>query len=219
MKFKNILFDLDGTIIKSDPGVTRGVKLSLEALGIEVGDESKLLKFLGPPLYDSYKKYYNLDYSTYEKALDIFHEYYRSTGIFECSVYEGLEESFKRLIGAGANLFVATSKPEPEAKRVIEHFNLSKYFKFIGGSDGDHGGLRSTKTAVMEYVLSSAGLENKSDILMIGDRYHDIVGAKNIGVKSMSVLYGYGNEAEFKEYGTDFIVNTARDVADFIISI
>lgn len=217
MRFRDILFDLDGTIIKSDPGVTRGIELSLQALGIEVGDRNKLLKFLGPPLYDSYTKYYGLSEEQYEEALRIFHTYYRSQGIFECTVYEGLTESLERLQEAGARLFVATSKPEQEAKRIIEHFDIGKYFTFVGGSDGDRGGSRDNKTAVMEYVIKEGGIRDRKKALMIGDRYHDIVGAQNVGLQSMSVLYGYGNEEEFKEYRTDYIVKTTRELADFIL--
>lgn len=217
MKFKNILFDLDGTIIKSDMGVTKGVKLSLEAIGIEVGDESVLLKFLGPPLYESYKKYYAISDKQYEKALDVFHTYYRSKGIFECELYDGIELALANLKKAGARLFIATSKPEREARRVIEHFSLDKYFDFVGGSDGDHGTSRCTKTAVIEYVMASNNLNNKTEVLMVGDRFHDIEGAKNVKIACLSVLYGYGSLAEFKKYQTDYIVEKPNDIADFIL--
>ncbi len=217
MKFENILFDLDGTIIKSDRGVTIGIERSLKAIGVDVGDKSTLLKFLGPPMYESYTKYYNITDEEYSKALDVFHDYYRSKGIFECEIYAGIEKTFARLKEAGAKLYVATSKPEREARRIIEHFNLEKYFDFIGGSDGDHGTDRCTKTAVMEYVLDKVNIQDKSKVLMVGDRFHDIEGAKNLGVSCLSVLYGYGNLKEFEKYKTDYIVESTEDIADFII--
>ena len=133
MKQKHILFDLDGTIVRSDPGITRGVQKSLEHFGIYEEPEN-LKKFVGPPLVESYTKLYGLSLLQYEKALEIFHEYYRSTGIFECELYEGIEEMLK-VLSKDYRLYIATSKPEKEARRVIEHFGLDKYFTFVGGSD------------------------------------------------------------------------------------
>lgn len=218
MKYKNILFDLDGTIIKSESGVIKGLKLSLAYLGIEVKDEALLLKFLGPPLYDSYKKYFNLNDDEYVKALEVFRKYYLEKGIFDCTLYDGIQECLESLYQSGLKLFIATSKPETEARRIIEHFQLEKFFEFIGGADCDHNGERTTKTAVIEYVIDRAKITNRDSILMVGDRFHDIVGAKNANIASMSVLYGYGSEEEFLRYNTNYIVKSTNDIVDFIIN-
>ena len=213
MKQKHILFDLDGTIVRSDPGITRGVQKSLEHFGIYEEPEN-LKKFVGPPLVESYTKLYGLSLLQYEKALEIFHEYYRSTGIFECELYEGIEEMLK-VLSVEYRLYIATSKPEREARRVIEHFGLDKYFTFIGGSDGDFNTKRSTKAAVIEYVLKSNNIEDKTAAIMVGDKVHDIVGANTVGLKSIGILYGYGSMEEFDK--ANYIVRTVDDLREMFI--
>lgn len=213
MKQKHILFDLDGTIVRSDPGITRGVQKSLEHFGIYEELEN-LKKFVGPPLVESYTKLYGLSLLQYEKALEIFHEYYRSTGIFECELYEGIEEMLK-VLSVEYRLYIATSKPEREARRVIEHFGLDKYFTFVGGSDGDFNTKRSTKAAVIEYVLKSNNIEDKTAAIMVGDKVHDIVGANTVGLKSIGILYGYGSMGEFDK--ANYIVRTVDDLREMFI--
>lgn len=213
MKQKHILFDLDGTIVRSDPGITRGVQKSLEHFRIYEEPEN-LKKFVGPPLVESYTKLYGLSLLQYEKALEIFHEYYRSTGIFECELYEGIEEMLK-VLSVEYRLYIATSKPEREARRVIEHFGLDKYFTFIGGSDGDFNTKRSTKAAVIEYVLKSNNIEDKTAAIMVGDKVHDIVGANTVGLKSIGILYGYGSMEEFDK--ANYIVRTVDDLREMFI--
>lgn len=213
MKQKHILFDLDGTIVRSDPGITRGVQKSLENFGIYEEPEN-LKKFVGPPLVESYTKLYGLSLLQYEKALEIFHEYYRSVGIFECELYEGIEEMLK-VLSKDYRLYIATSKPEREARRVIEHFGLNKYFTFVGGSDGDFNTKRSTKAAVIEYVLKSNNIEDKTAAIMVGDKIHDIVGADTVGLKSIGILYGYGSMEEFDK--ANYIVRTVDDLREMFI--
>ena len=213
MKQKHILFDLDGTIVRSDPGITRGVQKSLEQFGIYEEPEN-LKKFVGPPLVESYTKLYGLSLLQYEKALEIFHEYYRRTGIFECELYEGIEEMLK-VLSVEYRLYIATSKPEREARRVIEHFGLDKYFTFIGGSDGDFNTKRSTKAAVIEYVLKSNNIEDKTAAIMVGDKVHDIVGANTVGLKSIGILYGYGSMEEFDK--ANYIVRNVDDLREMFI--
>ena len=213
MKQKHILFDLDGTIVRSDPGITRGVQKSVEHFGIYEEPEN-LKKFVGPPLVESYTKLYGLSLLQYEKALEIFHEYYRSTGIFECELYEGIEEMLK-VLSKDYRLYIATSKPEKEARRVIEHFGLDKYFTFVGGSDGDFNTKRSTKAAVIEYVLKSNNIEDKTAAIMVGDKVHDIVGANTVGLKSIGILYGYGSMEEFDK--ANYIVRNVDDLREMFI--
>ena len=185
MKQKHILFDLDGTIVRSDLGITKGVQKSLEHFGIyeELDD---LKKFVGPPMVESYTNFYGFSLEQYKEALDVFHDYYRTVGIFECELYDGIEEMLNNL-SKEYKLYVATSKPEREAKRVIEHFGLDKYFTFVGGSDGDFNTKRDTKTAVIEYVLETNKIMDRGFAIMVGDKSHDIVGAGNAGLKSIGV--------------------------------
>ena len=213
MKQKHILFDLDGTIVRSDLGITKGVQKSLEHFGIyeELDD---LKKFVGPPMVESYTNFYGFSLEQYKEALDVFHDYYRSVGIFECELYEGIEEMLDSL-SKEYKLYVATSKPEREAKRVIEHFGLDKYFTFVGGSDGDFNTKRATKTAVIEYVLETNKIMDRGFAIMVGDKSHDIVGAGNAGLKSIGVLYGYGDLEEFE--GANYIVKNVEDLRDMFL--
>ena len=213
MKQKHILFDLDGTIVRSDLGITKGVQKSLEHFGIyeELDD---LKKFVGPPMVESYTNFYGFSLEQYKEALDVFHDYYRSVGIFECELYEGIEEMLDSL-SKEYKLYVATSKPEREAKRVIEHFGLDKYFTFVGGSDGDFNTKRATKTAVIEYVLETNKIMDRDFAIMVGDKSHDIVGAGNAGLKSVGVLYGYGDLEEFE--GANYIVKNVEDLRDMFL--
>ena len=213
MKQKHILFDLDGTIVRSDLGITKGVQKSLEHFGIyeELDD---LKKFVGPPMVESYTNFYGFSLEQYKEALDVFHDYYRTVGIFECELYEGIEEMLESL-SKEYKLYVATSKPEREARRVIEHFGLDKYFTFVGGSDGDFNTKRATKTAVIEYVLETNKIMDRGFAIMVGDKSHDIVGAGNAGLKSIGVLYGYGGLEEFE--GANYIVKNVEDLRDMFL--
>jgi len=213
MKQKHILFDLDGTIVRSDLGITKGVQKSLEHFGIyeELDD---LKKFVGPPMVESYTNFYGFSLEQYKEALDVFHDYYRTVGIFECELYEGIEEMLESL-SKEYKLYVATSKPEREARRVIEHFGLDKYFTFVGGSDGDFNTKRATKTAVIEYVLETNKIMDRGFAIMVGDKSHDIVGAGNAGLKSIGVLYGYGSLEEFE--GANYIVKNVEDLRDMFL--
>ena len=213
MKQKHILFDLDGTIVRSDLGITKGVQKSLEHFGIyeELDD---LKKFVGPPMVESYTNFYGFSLEQYKEALDVFHDYYRTVGIFECELYEGIEEMLDSL-SKEYKLYVATSKPEREARRVIEHFGLDKYFTFVGGSDGDFNTKRATKTAVIDYVLETNKIMDRGFAIMVGDKSHDIVGAGNAGLKSVGVLYGYGDLEEFE--GANYIVKNVEDLRDMFL--
>ena len=213
MKQKHILFDLDGTIVRSDLGITKGVQKSLEHFGIyeELDD---LKKFVGPPMVESYTNFYGFSLEQYKEALDVCHDYYRTVGIFECELYEGIEEMLDSL-SKEYKLYVATSKPEREARRVIDHFGLDKYFTFVGGSDGDFNTKRATKTAVIEYVLETNKIMDRGFAIMVGDKSHDIVGAGNAGLKSVGVLYGYGDLEEFE--GANYIVKNVEDLRDMFL--
>ena len=213
MKQKHILFDLDGTIVRSDLGITKVVQKSLEHFGIyeELDD---LKKFVGPPMVESYTNFYGFSLEQYKEALDVFHDYYRTVGIFECELYDGIEEMLDSL-SKEYKLYLATSKPEREAKRVIEHFGLDKYFTFVGGSDGDFNTKRATKTAVIEYVLETNKIMDRGFAIMVGDKSHDIVGAGNAGLKSIGVLYGYGGLEEFE--GANYIVKNVEDLRDMFL--
>lgn len=214
-KYTTILFDLDGTIIDSGEGVTNSVVYALNKMGINVEDKATIKRFIGPPLVYSFKNFYGFDDEKALEAIEYYREHYTKKGILEGYIYDGVEELLARLKESGKRIVLATSKPEVYAKRILETFNLSKYFDFIAGASLDEVS-RNTKEAVLEYAIKEANIDTSSSI-MIGDRFYDIVGAREFGIPCIAVLYGYGNRAEFEKYGAELIAETTRDVADFLL--
>ena len=208
-------FDLDGTIIDSSPGITNSVMYALEKFGIEETEREKLYKFIGPPLTDSFARFYGFDDEKSWKAGEYYREYYQDTGIFECSVYLGFEKSLKALKAAGKRLFVATSKPEVYARRIIEHFDLDQYFEYVAGMELDGG--RGSKAEVIGYLIDTCRMQDKKRILMIGDREHDVLGAKQEGLDCMGALYGFGNREELEKAGAVYVAGTPEDIAGIIL--
>lgn len=215
MSYKYILLDLDGTVTDSAEGVINSVAYSLEKLGFPVEDKSTLMKFIGPPLTESFRDFYNFDESTIELGVQYYREYYTDTGIFENRLYDGIPHLLKTLKSNGKTVILATSKPEIYAKRILDRFDVSEYFDLIAGSTLDAE--RNTKTDVLKYALKEAGIKDLSTAVMVGDRKHDIIGAHDVGLECVTILYGYGNEEEFKEYGAEFIVGTVEDLEKFLI--
>lgn len=215
MEIKTVLFDLDGTLTDSGPGIIAGVQYALKKYGMEVDDISSLRCFIGPPLKEQFMKFCGFSEEEGARAVEHYREYYRDRGIFENEVYEGVPELLRELKDAGLTVIMATSKPETFAVTIAEHFEISRYFDFIGGSLMD--GRRTKKSEVIEYVLEGAGVTDRSTVLMIGDRDYDILGAKEAGVHSMGVLYGYGPREELEAAGADFLVERPEDALAYIL--
>ncbi|MBP8314826.1 HAD family hydrolase, partial [Clostridium neonatale] len=210
--FKYILFDLDGTITDSGEGITKAVQYALKHFGINVEDINELKKFVGPPLRDSYMKFYNFDEEKATEGIKVFREYYEEKGMFENSLYDGIVDVLKALKKSGKELIVATSKPEVHAKKILEHFNVDKYFTIIAGADFEE--TRVKKGDVIKYALDNFRntlndneVLNLSQVIMIGDREHDIIGAKENNIKAIGVLYGYGDVVELTQARASYIVS------------
>ena len=213
--FQYILFDLDGTLTDSAEGITKAVQYALKHFGIDVPDITDLNKFIGPPLKDSYKRYYGFDEEKAQEGLIKFREYYEDKGLFENKVYDGIEEVLKTLKENGKTLIVATSKPEVHAKTILEHFGLAKYFDFIGGADLEE--TRVKKGDVIKYALKEAGVDDFSKVIMIGDREHDIIGGKENNLKTIGVLYGFGDVVELTQARADYIAKEPKDILDILL--
>ena len=216
MSLEYILFDLDGTLTDPAIGITNAVMHALKKYGIAVSDRKELYKFIGPPLWDSFEKYCGFSKEEANTAVEYYREYYRDKGMFENQVYDGCEGLLKELKDNGKILIVATSKPEVFAEQILEHFGIAKYFTFIAGSTLD--GSRVKKGDVIRYALESCKIIDGSQAIMIGDREHDIIGAKETGLISIGVLFGYGSRAELEEAGADFIVSTIEDIGKVILA-
>lgn len=213
--YQYLLLDLDGTITDPMIGITRSVQYALSFFGIKVSNLEELCPFIGPPLIDSFKEFYHFTDEQTQIALKKYREYFSTKGIFENIVYDGIEEFLQSQINQGRKLMLATSKPEPFAKRILEHFKLDHYFSFVGGATLD--GTRSTKTDVIRYVLKTNQITDLSRVIMIGDRKHDIIGAKNNGITSIGVLYGYGDKTELQRAGADYIVADINELTTIIL--
>lgn len=208
-----LLFDLDGTLTDPMVGITSSVQYALEKFGIHVRYLKELIPFIGPPLAESFQKFYGFSKEDVEKAIQYYREYYAPKGIFENEVYEGIPEMLAHLTEAGFTLLVATSKPTVFARKVLKHFGMEDYFSFVGGSELD--GSRTKKAEVISYILKTCGIEAK-EAIMIGDRRHDIEGGKACGLESVGVLYGYGTEQELTEAGADHIIRTVAELEDYL---
>lgn len=216
INYEYILLDLDGTVTDPANGITNSVMYALKKYGIEVSDRSELYKFIGPPLWESFEKYYGFSKEEAKKAVECYREYYKDKGIYENLVNEGFEGLLKLLKANGKTLIVATSKPEVFAKQILEYFDIAKYFTFIAGGNLD--GTRVKKEEVIFYALESCNILEKSKVIMIGDREHDIIGAKKNSIHSMGVLFGYGDREELENAGADYIVETVSDIGRILIA-
>ena len=213
MSYDVILFDLDGTLTDSAEGIVNSVVHALEAKGIPYASKQELRRFVGPPLKDSFCEYCKFSEEEGADAVRIFREYFTKKGIYENEVYGGIHEMLGALYNEGFTLAVATSKPEAFAKQILERFDLAKYFTVISGASMDGTG----KTEVIRRTLDRLGVKPSASVLMVGDREHDILGAKEVGISSLGVLYGYGSEEELDTAGADRIVQTPWEIVSYCI--
>lgn len=214
MKYKYLFFDLDGTVTDPKIGITKAVAYALHHFGIQIEDLDSLCKFIGPPLIDSFQEYYDFDKKDAQLAVVKYREYFGERGLYENKEYEGMTALLESLKKQGNVLSIATSKPTEYTVKILQHFHLMQYFDYVVGSELD--GTRSKKWEVIQYALEKNIITNKSNVLMIGDREHDIIGATHVGIDSLGVLYGYGHRDEFIKAGANYIVETVSDLADFL---
>ena len=211
-----LLFDFDGTLFDTGPGVINCVVYALEHLGIYEPDKQKLRKFMGPPLYDMFRELYGLNDALGNEAVRLYRERYQPTGIWECAPYPGIVELLKKLREAGYLLAVATSKPTPSALRILERYQMESLFDFICGSEFD--GTRSKKSEVVKAVLEHFEIQKCPDqALMIGDRKYDVLGASAVGVPCLGVRYGYGEPGELEEAGAIAVVDSIKELEAYLI--
>ena len=212
--YQYILFDLDGTLTDPGVGITNSVGYALKKFNINVKNKTELDKFVGPPLLDSFVKYYAFSEEHGKIAVEYYREYFKAKGIFENEVYDGIEDMLTLLKSKGKKVILATSKPESFAKNILKHFHLDKYFDFVAGATMDE--TRNKKGDVIKYALESCRINDLSTVIMIGDREHDIIGAKECGIDSIGVLFGYGSYDELHDAGATYIAETVKDILKFI---
>lgn len=213
MSYQAVLFDLDGTVTDSAPGITNSAAYALEKFGIHVEDKDTLRPFIGPPLLDSFARFYGFTAEQSRQAVVYYREYYRDRGIYENAVYDGMEELLQSLRAAG-KILLATSKPEQFAIQILEHFHIAEYFDVIAGATMDE--TRTDKADVIAYALEKAGIADPSAAVMVGDREYDVLGAKAFGMDCIGVLYGFGSRAELEQAGARYLAETVEEIGTFV---
>ena len=220
MRYDHVFFDLDGTLVNSREGITRSVEHALKRFGIEAASRGELTCFIGPPLVDSFMRFYGFSEEKAQEACAYYRERYAVKGVYENEVYEGIFELLDSLKERGICVSLATSKPEIFANIVLDDMGLKPYFSFVAGADlddaeGKKPNYRTKKEDVIAHALRELGISAER-VLMVGDRKHDVVGARMNGVDSCYVLWGFGSREEAEEHGADFIAEKPMDILGMI---
>jgi phosphoglycolate phosphatase len=214
--YQYLLFDLDGTLTNPKEGITRSVQHALRHFGIEVADPDTLTPYIGPPLIPSFMEFHGLTQEQALEALQVYRQRFSTVGLFENEVLDGVPEMLRALKQNGRFVAVASSKPEPYVIRILEHFDLLQYFDEVVGASMDEK--RSAKKDIIEEALRRMGkAPGDRDILMIGDRMHDVEGAQLCGLDSLGIYTGFAPEGELENAGATYVFHTIRDMADFLL--
>lgn len=210
-----VAFDLDGTLSDPSAGLVEAYIYGFERMGIkDYGDKQSLRRYIGPPVYDEWKRDFKLTDDEAKKLLAYFREYYEIYGWWDNKLYPGIVDVLRELRAAGKKLILATSKPERTANRVVNFFDVAKYFDFIGASV-DH--VRDKKWQVLDYALNSVGCTDRSLAVMVGDRKYDKEGAELCGIDSLGVLYGHGSREEIDAAGFEYIAENVSDITRILL--
>ena len=216
MKYDFLLFDMDGMLVDTREGILKCAAHALSAFGIEVEDLSSLTKFVGPPLSYSFTEFYGLSPEDAKKAVAIYRERYSAKGQYECYVFDGVPEMLQALLAKGYRLCIATSKLESYAKSMLDRLGIGCCFEQVIGATPDES--ISTKDEVIEASLVRMGITDRQRALMIGDRKHDVLGAKKCGLDSFGVYMGCAEESEHEAAGATYIANSIQSLQDALLA-
>lgn len=212
--YKNVFFDLDGTITDSGEGILNSVEYALKKLGITNYERSELYGFIGPPLMVSFGEFFGLSEEKCKEGVRLYREYYSKKGIYENRLYDGIIPLLEKLKSAGINIVLATSKPHEFAEEILRYFGIARYFDHIAAAEMN--GKRNEKSEIIAYALEISSAE-KSKTVMVGDRRFDVLGAKAAGIASIGVLYGFGTEDELIKAGADYTAKTPESVLEIVL--
>lgn len=208
----HVFFDLDGTLTDPKQGFVKSIRFALSELNIELDPDINLESYIGPPLHDTFRKLCGEGDSA-EAAISLYRQRYAETGLYENEIYEGITACLDQISGSAESIHVATSKLTVFSKRIIDHFELDKYFNVVFGSKLD--GSLSDKTELLGHALDNQGILAQNAV-MIGDRRFDMIGAKNHGIRALGVLWGYGSERELRDAGADEVCAHPGEIYDHI---
>ena len=212
-----VLFDLDGTLTDAAPGIVNGMRIVFDRFGIEQPGETTMRTYLGPPLAVTWREHYSFTDEQITEALAIYREYYHDVGMFENELFDGIPELLQQLNNDDVILATATSKPDFSATRIIEHFGLRDHFAFIGAANLE--GTRDSKSLVIEHTLEKLNAKSTTHrILMVGDRHHDVHGAREHGIDTIGVLWGYGDADELTDAGAIALAERPQDLGAHLLS-
>ena len=214
MQYRELFFDLDGTISDSAEGILNSVIYALERMGIDPPPRDRLYHYIGPPLIRTFSQDYDLTEEAAKRAVELYRENYGVKGLYECRAYEGVGALLRECRSRGARLTLATCKPWCLAERVLEHLGLRDYFDFVSGPELD--GTRNEKHEVIAYAMERLGIENPREVLMIGDRRDDVVGAGKCQIDCVGVLWGFGSEDELVSAGAIRTVKVPAELLSFL---
>lgn len=213
----HLLFDLDGTLTNPKEGITKCVQYALHAFGIEEPDLEKLVPFIGPPLRQSFMEFYGFSEEDAIKAVDSYRERFSTIGLFENFPYPGIAAMLQKLQAQGKILAVASSKPTVFVHQILEKFELAQYFTVIEGSNMD--GSRVDKKEVIAEVLQQLGNPPADQLLMIGDRKFDVIGAREIGFACVGVRFGFAAPGELEDSGAIYVAETVQELQEYLLSV
>ena len=214
MTYRYCFFDLDGTLTDSSRGITDSVAYALTQCGITPPPREELLCFIGPPLVRAFAQFYGMSEEEARTAVAHYRTYYPEHGIFACDVYEGVRELLEKLNAAGVTCVLATCKPHVFAVRILEHFDLARYFSFVSGPEFD--GTRNEKREVIAYALEHLENPDPTSVLMIGDRAEDILGARANGLDAVGAAWGFGSREELVEAGAKSVLSCPRELSQYL---
>lgn len=212
---KYLLFDLDGTIADTEEGILSSVKYALNELKIDEPDITRLKQFIGPPLKSTFQLLYDLDDKSANTATTIFREYYAKDGKYQCKLYDGMLATLQLLKDRGYVLFIATSKPTVFANDIANHLGVNSFFEEIVGSNLDN--TRSKKADIIQYILDKYGIEEKNEVVMIGDKSHDLIGAMQCNIKGIGVTFGYGTRDELNSCQHEALINSPEELGVYFV--
>ena len=209
MHYQNILFDLDGTLTDPREGITRSIQYALGKLGIDEPDLRNLEHFIGPPLLQQFMVAYDFDEAKAWAAVNFYRERFRVTGLYENQLFNGVIALLETLQQQGRHLYIATSKPWEFAREIARHFDFARHFKVVYGSELD--GTRTNKVELIAHILQQEGLD-PAQTLMVGDRKHDLIGARVNGLDCAAVGYGFGSREELEGEGPTYHFQTLEEL-------
>ena len=213
--YQYILFDLDGTLTDSREGITKSVQYALDKMGIHEPELKPLERFIGPPLYDEFRRSYGFDDAQAKQAITFYRERFGVVGWKENMLYNGIPELLKALTDAGKTLSTASSKPAFFIDKIVKYFNIDQYFTVVSGATLD--GTIGTKAQVTQQALDRLRVQDLSQAVLVGDRLHDVEGAKQCGIDCIGVTFGFGDREELEDAGAKHVIDRVEELLPLLM--